>query len=559
MHRFAPLLALALLAASEASAVPEARVRVRGSARLQATVTHAELGTELRGTLGDDTGRPVPSVPIRVRWTSPTGEVLPLPPHEACARAPSAREPRPFDGSTDVLLVDTDGAGRFCVRWPDDLGGGRLTLTYADDRELLEPAQAVIDVDRAPSIELAFVPPPTTLSADRERALLQVEARARRSSIPRRRLPLVVSFKPEGAPETLLARTSITPGELLRVPFAPRDLGQPGAGELRAAIESESPPVRASARTLVTATAMLEAPSGVTADSEGNAALEVQVVSALGAVHSGSIEALALGRTVGIAPVQAGRATLRLALGPGERSVAVTLRYLPSAPWWLPGPDHALAARVEGVSPLRHLPWAAALLALGAWILAGWRRPPRAERSRETRPPPRPTRRPSLQWTPEASRSAGWSGTVIDAHDGGAIAGAQVRIAGGGKEWSATTDGRGEFTIDAAPTDASLTVAVHAPWHSELERPLPPPGRLVIALVTRRRALLARFVDWAERWRAPGDGTRREPTPGEIARAASNGNHDGVATWATAVEAAAFGPEPVDREREAAVRSLEPP
>ncbi|MFO7179909.1 MAG: carboxypeptidase-like regulatory domain-containing protein, partial [Pseudomonadota bacterium] len=274
---------------------------------------------------------------------------------------------------------------------------------------------------------------------------------------------------------------------------------------------------------------------------------------------SGSVEALVAGRTVGIAPVHAGRADLRIALGAGERSVPVKLRYLPAAPWWLPGPEHELTVQVARASALRHLPWAVVLLALGAWILAGWRRPPRTERALEARPTPRQPRRASLHWAPEAFPSGGWSGAVIDAHDGTPIGGARVCISGGGTKRSVTTDARGEFTIDAAPADGPLTVSVHAPWHSELERALPPPGRLTIALVTRRRALLARFVDWAERWRSASEASPREPTPGEIARAASERKHEDVVAWANAVEAAAFGPDPVDRHREAAVRALEPP
>jgi hypothetical protein len=106
-------------------------------------------------------------------------------------------------------------------------------------------------------------------------------------------------------------------------------------------------------------------------------------------------------------------------------------------------------------------------------------------------------------------------------------------------------------------TREGARLEVRAPFHVDLIRALPPPGRLSIALVQRRRALLDRLVAWARRagapWTTPG-----EPTPGDVARVARRVGSGSVAGWAERLEVAAYGPEPVDEAAEQAVRAHEP-
>jgi len=95
---------------------------------------------------------------------------------------------------------------------------------------------------------------------------------------------------------------------------------------------------------------------------------------------------------------------------------------------------------------------------------------------------------------------------------------------------------------------------VRAPLHTPLAAPMPPPGTLVLSLVSRRRSLLGRFVEWALHdggWERHG-----EATPGEVARRTDRGD---VATWASALDEAAFGPEPLSEAKEQAVIAREPP
>jgi hypothetical protein len=347
-------------------------------------------------------------------------------------------------------------------------------------------------------------------------------------------------------------------GELLRFSFPTRELRAPGAGELRAVLGSGERAAEARARVVTTSTVRLSTTvTNLEADANGVARLEARLDTRLGTVASGSVEALAGGRTVGIAPVVNGQAQLTLRLGAGARTVPVVLRYLPSAPWWLAGPEHPLSVQVAAPNPLRRLPWALVLIGLGIWIGLSWRRPKSAERPAAKRSSADKPLKPALAWFPAVGNPRGWSGQIVDAHDDAVIAGARIEIVTRFGNASAISDDKGEFSIDTEPDLLDGKITISAAWHATFSRALPPPGRLGIALVTRRRALLSRLVEFANRTRgraaASGD-----PTPHELARRAAEESRSDIATWARAVEGAAYGPEPVDAERESAVHALEP-
>jgi hypothetical protein len=211
---------------------------------------------------------------------------------------------------------------------------------------------------------------------------------------------------------------------------------------------------------------------------------------------------------------------------------------------------------VARANPLRRLPWALFLLALAAWIGLAWRRPRPAPRDRTRRASAQGVVQPAIVWQPADGRAEGWIGRVIDAHDESPIAGARIEVVTAAGAVSASSDADGLFRLEPATNVVDGVLSVSAPWHSRLERPLPPPGRLSVALATRRRALLGRLVELAA-------GARRgtevgEPTPDEVARQAADAARADTAAWARAVEGAAYGPDPVDAEREAAVSALEP-
>jgi hypothetical protein len=557
----------AALAAAPASAA-EARVRVRGSSRIEASAGPSARGTELKGAVTDDTGRPLAAAKVQVRWVAPSGSALVLPPHEVCGGGSAAREAPHYVGPAGEIALEADTRGRFCVHFPLELPEGHLQLRYVDDRGFLDGANIAVNLVPASDVELRFAPPPETISADREETTILLETRPRRPGDARAPQALVVSWHTDGSAPVVLGRRQVNAGEVVRFSFSTAALKAPGVGELRAVLGSGERSTEARARVLVTTTARLVTTSpAAEADADGNTELDVQIVSRLGPVTSGSIEARSDGRTVGIAPVTKGQAAVALRLGPGARQVDVQLRYLPSTPWWLAGPELQLVASVPRASPLRRLPWAIVLLALVAWIGLAWRRPRPSARGAARRNATTP-RAPlaAVVWQPAEDKVAGWSGRVIDAHDQAPIAGARVEFHFGEGVVSVSTDGEGHFRLDAANAVANAvaggTLGVSAPWHSRLERILPPPGRLGIALVTRRRALLARLIDLGATLRigSAAGATREsvEPTPDELARHAADNARADLVVWARAVEGAAYGPEPVDAEREAAVSALEP-
>jgi hypothetical protein len=290
--------------------------------------------------------------------------------------------------------------------------------------------------------------------------------------------------------------------------------------------------------------------------------LNVTVLAAAGAVSSGSVEALMGERTVGIAPVSAGRAELGLTMGPGPLSVPVRVRYLPASPWWVAGPPRELEVTVARASAWRGFVWAVALAAIATWLVAAWRRPPRRERPAEQ--PPTPTRplQATVRWVSGGDIQRGWAGTVCDAHDGAPLAGIRISVEFiDGPSARTVTEPDGSFRLEPldATSGAHAVGRLHAegPWHSPLDWPLPPPGRVAVTLITRRRTLLTRLVEWARGRGAPWS-TSVDPTPGELIRTAEGLGQGEVAEWARAVESSAFGPRAVDLDEESRVRALEP-
>jgi hypothetical protein len=107
------------------------------------------------------------------------------------------------------------------------------------------------------------------------------------------------------------------------------------------------------------------------------------------------------------------------------------------------------------------------------------------------------------------------------------------------------------------PLPEGARLRVWAPMHSEVERALPPQGRVSIALTSRRRAVLRRLIRWARALGAPW-ARGGEPTPGEIADIAARRGDSRTARWAEGIQAAAFGRAPVDEALETALREAEP-
>jgi hypothetical protein len=268
------------------------------------------------------------------------------------------------------------------------------------------------------------------------------------------------------------------------------------------------------------------------------------------------------GASLGSAPFEAGAALLRLA--PDDASGEVWLYYRSDDPWWRAGEPLQLALGEPGPprGP-RRWPWLALLVPIGYVCMRSLQRP--APRQNERRPPAAAAAPAAPLVVEAAAPLTGWVGSVSDAHDGRPVVGAHVQVLlpsfreVDAATLSAVSDAQGWFRLAALPEPLpeGARLKVWAPLHSDIDRPLPPQGRVSIALTSRRRAVLRRLVRWARTlgppWVRTGD-----PTPGEVASIAARRGDGQTARWAEDVQAAAFGAAVVDEAREAALRAAEP-
>lgn len=562
MRHLSPL-AFSMLATALGVGLPcEARggfaqpLRVTGRAVLSGTLSAVDDGIAVRASLRDEAGRPLGAARVTLRAFEGKKPILPLIP----AACPDAAPPPP--GAAALL---TNDAGDACAILPV-ASAERVLLSYRDPRHLLKNAPISLRLDRSRrAVRLRFAPRPNHLNLDRTQTTISVAADIAPESPPLND-PLLVelSLKEPGGKALALAQLPIRPGDRGDFVIQAEQLGSPGPAELSAAFSgsAEAQPETRSIRVsrVVTAELALDVePSEVS--PEDGFELRVSVASTAGVVPTGTVEAQLSQRTVGIATVANGVATIQIHYErAGATSPPLTLRYLPDAPWYRSGSPLSVNLKLKPPSRLRQLPWIAAVLLAALWVLSAWRRPPRRATKASVHAKP-PAGRPLLELLEPSPTGKGWSGTVVDAHDGSAIAGAQLALVEPGFEKvrvlaSTRTDEAGRFEL-AEPSDpgAGMRLEVAALWHSSLVRAAPRRGQIVVQLVHRRRALLSRLVHWAKSrgWRKHGD-----PTPGLLARTAHEKNREDVAQWARLVERAAYGPEPPTEQQERAISDNEP-
>jgi hypothetical protein len=557
------LLPLSLLLTSvtlPAEASPS--LRVRGTSLIEGTATAQDGYVELKGALRDDTGRPIGAARLRVRLLEkPAGPALALPTGQVCPPSPLLQEAR-SQGGPEEYILDTDDAGAFCLRLPSDTLG-TFELRFTDTGGMYDPAQRVVPLDTARAgVELLFAMPPSSLPLEASQNLLTLEVRMRPLAEVRPALPVQISIGQREWSAHIVARA----GEATPIAIPRSALGAPGPVELWARYVGAEHHQPAETRLRTTATARVEL-SVVGQPAPGRSsdgiALQVAAGSVAGAVPSGSIEARLGSETVGIAAVQRGVAQIIARFDVTRpSSVPLTLVYLPSEPWWLPSAPAEVVVQALPPSSWGRAGWLFALVAVAAWLLTGWWRPRRTARPTEKTAAKPAAPVPGIQVLEPSAPEHGWRGVVLDAHERSVISGAAVMMVRRGFEGEqplqrVTTGEDGSFTLAPLVDRGGVWLVIEAPWHSSLERALPPAGRLSIELVTRRRQLIGRLVAWAERrgrpWAVLG-----EPTPGHVAGVANREQKDEVKEWAQAVEAAAYGPGPVDENVERDVVAKEP-
>jgi hypothetical protein len=547
---------------------PARPIRILGSASLSATVSAPTSGepaveeVRVEGRLEDDANQGVPDA--HVLLTLGTGAPSPLlqncPGHTSLQR-----------GEGDVPQLKTDAEGRFCLILPaSTLPGARLTYTdaagYLGAAELKLPSTPAMR-----SLELSFGAVPTELSLDTPIQGIEVS-----SALPPGGTPMTGETQldlglltPHGA-FGVIASTFVHPGERARFEVPSAAFGAPGTAVLVARVagtaldgtEARQRITKTASVSLLPSSLSLEVREGETFE------LPVNVRWARGDVDSGTVEARADGRAVAAAPVQKGSAKLVIpgSWSGGTSAVApdqprtIELHFVPSSPWWKPGPPAVVPVSFQPPSNWSHLPWLVGALALFGWVALIWKRPPRRARSL-TPVAIEPPGRESL--SVEDASDGALRGQVLDAHSSEPVLGATVRVTESGIERelelaNVPCDAEGRFDLSLAASLAPRRLHVQAAGYAEMIRPLPQRGRLVVHLVTVRRSVLEQLNAWARRkgspWYQGGS-----PTPAEISETARSRSDGRVERWANDVEMAAFGPDEPSTQTERSLREGEPP
>jgi 5-hydroxyisourate hydrolase-like protein (transthyretin family) len=604
--RFAPRqlldLLLCLIAASGlvlvgiAEAAP-LKVRVRGTAKLtargsrdQSPIQPGATELVLSGSLTDDAGQPLAlqSIVVRLAREADGAKVAEgIRAARGCDSLPDRGEPSPRRGPSawgvrvtgpvdapEIVLV-TDEAGRFCFRAPIFPDRYRAHLVYVpkDGGALVDGVEREIVFDLTKgSVALRFDPTPRVLQLDQPHTTIEAvatrddeEGVGTTSVAPG--LDLVLANEKE---EIARAVTDTSGRARFSVPGV--KLGPPGVGELRVSFAGDGETARAShtedvERHVKVAVTVLAAERGELKGGvpEDGIPLTAEVASSLGPVSEGSVEARVGEVVVGAAPVERGIARLTLTFTAHGEEALVRLRYVPASPWYEPQGELTVRVPVRGPGVLSKAPILLAGLAVLAFFLVG------RLSAQKAKPTPQPPKvegdapreaKPRMEVVRRAERGdEGWTGRVLDVHEGTPVAGARVWVERGTFESkqvvaSTETDAAGRFALPGIGRVAGdERLSAEARLHARLTRDLPAPSEIEIALEARKRALLARLVGWARR-RGPPFDVRPEPTPGHVRRVASD--DAAVARWADALERVAFGPGDVDARAEQEVESLAP-
>lgn len=540
-----------------------ARVRIHGTAKLTVEVLRG-APTTITGILRDDTGAPLAGerVSLSVQRDSDPADANVRKAMRDAKRC-SGNELVPID--EDGMVPRTDDAGRFCVSLMLVADGYRLRAAYAGDK-LTDGVKLDLPVDlRRARLRLAFDPELHGIALEAKTTTLEATATTDENGIlePAPGKQIVLSTETG----TELARESTNISGRARFVVDTSRLGPPGKGELRLMFVGDSDTSPADARSEVDRVAPVElalaspVPEGAT-DEGVPATIDVTTVAS-GPVPEGSVEARLGDVVVGMAPVASGRARLLLTFAShGSSPVEVHVRYVPVSPFY-----RAQSRLIVKVTPGTGSLWRRAPLVLLAVVVAGFlilfrrreRQAPKVASTKKEELGPVGQARLDVLKPVQFARN-GWTGEVVDAHEGTPVSGAEIRIERPSFQSRLTVaqaraDGAGRFKLAFVETQPGDELVVSGSLHSELPSEVPPQGELRIALVLRKRAILASLVKWA-RARGGAYDSKPEPTPGLVRRLAS---HDyRTARWADAVERGAFDAGTVDRAKEREIEALRP-
>jgi 5-hydroxyisourate hydrolase-like protein (transthyretin family) len=550
----------ALFSATPAHAT---RVRVHGTAKLSMEVLRGTPAT-IRGLLRDDTGAPIAGERVVVsveREGAPADASV----RAAMLAAKRCSGTEPVYLEPDSMGPRTDDEGRFCLTLLLGADRYRVHASYAGDK-LTDGAKLDLPADLVRArLRLAFDPELHTVALEAKSTTLEATAATDENGALEPAAGKSITLFTESGAEIARETTNVSGRARFVVPTA--RLGSPGKGELRLTFAGDADTAFADVRSEIDRVAPVEltlsgpVPEGATDDGVP-AAIDVST-AASGPVSEGSVEAHLHDVVVGMAPVTAGHARLVLTFAShGPQPVEVHVRYVPVSPFY-----RAQAPLLVKVSPGSGSPWKRApLVVLAVAVLAflilfrrQQRVAPKVPSVRKEELGPIGHARVDMVKPVQYARS-GWTGEVVDAHEGTPVNGADVRIERPSFQAKqllaqARADAQGRWKLAHVEVLPGDELVVSGPLHSELPTKVPPEGELRIALVLRKRAILASLVKWARAKGGAYDG-KPEPTPGLVRRLAS---HDyRTARWADAVEQGAFDAVTVDRAKEREIEALRP-
>ena len=269
--------------------------------------------------------------------------------------------------------------------------------------------------------------------------------------------------------------------------------------------------------------------------------------SGCGPVSEGSIEYFVERNAQVTLPLKQGQANWQLStfqLAPGDISIGT--RYVAaSGAWFGDGISH-VKLHLQPVSGKRRALWLVSGCLVLIWFALRWQTG-RFKPNPQPRQPKSPPKPQSLEVEPNSTPEFGWVGIVIDSHTGAPIADATVSImspgfAGTRTEEDARTTIEGSFVLPHKDLSPRTLLVVAAPRYLQAQWSMPGPGKLVVRLETRRRAIIRTFVHWADKTKM-GISPNAEPTPAQVAQYARRRSSPQMDQWAQKVEVAAFGPD----------------
>ncbi|HMA93626.1 MAG TPA: carboxypeptidase-like regulatory domain-containing protein, partial [Polyangiaceae bacterium] len=518
--------------------------------------THPDGDITVRGVMHDELGEPIAAA--RLWFTTETG-ALESPPKRglsvaACASSTGRMEQRKES-------VETDQDGRFCVRLSRDqlaqqtavqvvfagsasYAGVTSQLALDDEREGLQ--LEVAQIERGANLD----EPEWTMVAE----LHSLASDQVSESVV---LPLELSLESSdagGVESHSLQRVEMRLGTATRLTIPTKRLGRPGPAQLVFAFDGNASyrPMRDRINIERYTSVRLESrESPLRAVAGTRLAVSIQARSGLGLPPPGWVQLSGIDSNTSVVPLDtSGQAELVIATPRKPNKNTLTITYQPKAAGWQATGPLQLPLHVSPPSQWPLVAWSALALLVFAWF--GWSRrrgEPAASPEAASANSPMPYAHLEIVSTAR-DPDAGWSGVVVDAHEGAVVSGATIELCrpGFAKEevvLSIRSNAEGAFSIPAEVTDRQKThrLTIRAPGFARLTLALPPPGQVKVYVVSMRRAVLDRLVSWTKRRGHPFD-SKAEPTPDWVAEVAhSKGQHE-VETWAKAVSNAAFGASP---------------